>query len=417
MARPSRPLRGVFTPPGNALFVVLQTIFAALVLLGLAAVALMVWAQHRQLALKAPATPAHLPAVSILKPVKGLDAGLAANLRSVFAQAYPRFEVVIGAHDADDPALAVTRRVAAEFPDVPCRIVADAREVGSNAKVNNLANLHRHARHELILISDSNVRLVPGTLADMVAHVLQPGVGLVSAPIRGVAGSGLGGRLDALQLNTFVMGGVSAMRQLFSGVCVVGKSMLLRREVLDRLGGFRFLSRFLAEDQVCGQEVARMGLGVVVSGTPVDNVVGPETVRQFAARHLRWARIRRRISPAGYVGELLLNPIALATVGALAERSLSGLALLVAAWLAKTILDAAADRRTGSRLYLLSYPLLVAAKDLLLGALWVVPWMSGTVAWRGNRYRLGARTLLIPVGQPAPEQIPLPAGHTSVRAA
>ena len=173
----------------------------------------------------------------------------------------------------------------------------------------------------MLLISDSNVRVRPGYLAGIVAHLARPGVGLVSSPFRAAAAEGVGGALEALQLNTFVLGGVAALHRLLGGVCVVGKSMSPRqRATLEAIGGFAFLARYLAEDQVCGEEVARRGLAVAVSGHVIDNVLGRLSVRNAVSRHLALgAGPPWRISPAGYACELLLQPVFLAAVAAVAD--------------------------------------------------------------------------------------------------
>ena len=367
---------------------------AVVVVAGLGANALMAWAARRQLAV-APPPAGELPPVSVLKPLKGADAGLAANLESFFRLAYPRYEVILGVDDPSDPALAVARRVAAAHPEVPSRIVVDPRAVGLNPKVNNLANLLRHARHDVLLISDSNIRVRPGYLADIVAHLSRPGVGLVSSPFRAAAAKGVGGAIEALQLNTFVLGGVAALHRLLGGVCVVGKSMLLRRATLEDLGGFPFLARYLAEDQVCGEEVARRGLAVAVSGHVIDNVLGRLSVGDAMRRHLRWARIRRRMSPAGYAGELLLRPVFLAAVAAVADPGLATALLLAATVAARAAVDAVAERAAGVRRPLAVYPLLSAARDLAVGAAWAVPFVSSSVNWRGRTFTIGPRTLLV----------------------
>ena len=270
-----------------------------LVLLGLALVALMAVIQRHHLASPEPSLPFYRPRVSILKPLRGADPNLEANLASFFLLAYPDFEVLLGVRDADDPAAEVARRVMAAFPQVPARLVVSHREVGLNPKVNNLANMLPHARGELILISDSNVRVRSNYLHDMVAHLHRPGVRLVSSPFRGIGAGTLGTACETLQLNTFVMGGVCAVHRLWDGVCVVGKSMMLHRRDLEAFGGFAHLGRFLAEDQVCGQEVAAAGGLLAVTAEPVDNVVGSLTVSEFLSRHLRWAKIRWRINPVG----------------------------------------------------------------------------------------------------------------------
>lgn len=380
-------------------------LLAVLVVLGLLATAVMVVAQRRLLRAPAPVAT-DLPPVSILKPMRGADPGLEANLESFFVLDYPSYEVLLGVDDPADPAAAVARRVAARHPEIPSRVVVDPRRTGVNPKVNNLANLLPHAAHEVLLISDSNVRVQPGYLADLVAHLAEPGVGLVSSPFRGADARGLGGELEALQLNTFVMGGVAALSGLLGGVCVVGKSMLLRAPVLRALGGFRFLADYLAEDQVCGEEVARRGLRTVVSGHLIDNRLGRVSVAGFLGRHLRWARIRRRVSPAGYLAELLLNPTFVALLGLALWPSLPTLALFVGAAAAKGLLAAAAERAAGLRPRLAAALGVSLLRDLLVGLTWAVPLVDCSVYWRGRRFSVGPRTLLVPSPAFAPEPLP-----------
>jgi ceramide glucosyltransferase len=178
----------------------------------------------------------------------------------------------------------------------------------------------------------------------------------------------------------------------------MGKSMLLRRTTLAELGGFRFLARYLAEDQVCGQEIARRRHTLALASQPVLNVLGPVTVRQFIARHLRWARIRRHMAPLGYLGEFLLNPIFIAGVALAVRPSALGLGALLAVVAAKSALDLASERAAGVLRSPLAYPLIVTAKDMMLGFTWIIPWFSSHVAWRGNRLHIGRRTVLEPVG-------------------
>ena len=384
---------------------------AGLVLLtavGLGA-ALTLWGcQRAVLRSDPPSGPRHLPPVTILKPLRGLDDGLEENLRSFFRLDYPKYEIVFAAADAADPALEVARRISEEFPHVPSTIVADVSTVGVNPKVNNLANAARRARHGIFLISDSNVRAGPGHLAEVVGHLEQPGVGLVSSTFRATGERGLGGFLERLQLNTFVMGGVCAMRRLTTLPCVVGKSMLLRRADLERIGGFEFLGAFLAEDQVCGEEIRALGRIVEVSGRPVDTLLGRKSLREFAARHLRWARLRRNISPAGYVGEALLNPIPFGVAAFAVDPRAATLALALGSIAMMSILAATAERRIGVRRKLASYPALELLRGCLVAALWPIPFVSRNVTWRGNRLRVGPRSRLVPVNIPA--RPPSPSG-------
>lgn len=367
-------------------------------LLGLAMIAIFRYAQGRLLSAPPPPPLESFPGITILKPLKGFDEGLERNLRSFFVQDYPSFEILLGAPSADDPALEVARRVAAEFPGVDARVFVASHPVCPNPKMNLLAGLSTHARHGIWLISDSNVEADPGYLRDLAAHLHRPGVGLVSSLFRGSEWRGLGGALEALQLNTFVMGGVSAAHVLMNIPCVVGKSMMFRREDLDVMGGFAFLGTHLAEDQVCGEEMAKRGRGVVVSGRLIDNVLGRKSVAQFLDRHLRWCRIRRRISLPGYVGEFFLNPAILAAAAWGIVRTLPMGILFGAAWLAAAAIAASAERRAGIRRPLVVYPALELLREFLAAAVWFVPFFNSTVSWRGDRLKVGPRTRLIPMG-------------------
>ena len=366
-------------------------------ILGLLLSAVLWFYQRRLLAAPPPPAPSVLPPVTILKPLKGLDEGLAENLRTFFRQDYPAYEIIMGSPDEDDPALAVARAVAAEFPSIPARVLVNSGTLCPNPKMNLMAGLSREARHDLFLISDSNIAADPGYLKDLVGHLHRPGVGLVSSLFRGTAGRGLGGALESLQLNTFVMGGVSAMHLLLRRPCVVGKSMLLRRSDLEAIGGFAHLGNHLAEDQICGEEMAARGRGVVVSGRLIDNVLGRRSVRQFLDRHLRWCRIRRRISLPGYLGEFLMNPVALALLAAAAVPSVPMGIIVAGVLLAAAALAASAERRVGVRRPLILYPALELLRQLMTAGVWFVPFFSRTVRWRGIPLRIGPRTKLEPV--------------------
>jgi ceramide glucosyltransferase len=349
-------------------------------------------AQRAVLQTEAPPLPDSFPPVSILKPLKGVDADLKENLRSLYRIEYPDFEVVLGTEDERDPALALAQRVAAEFPHIRSVILSSSAAIGFNPKVNNLSNLVLRARHPMLLISDSNVRVPGDYLKDLVAHRTRAGGGLVWSLFRGIQGRGLGGALEALQLNVPVMGGVAALMRFVKKPCCVGKSMLLHREELEAIGGFRFLGQFLAEDQVCAEELDRLGRPVTVSGNLIDNVLGRRTLKEFAGRHLRWARLRRHVSFWGYLGEFLLNPVFVA-LGSFAAVRTSDAALVAGLTLAgMSVMNASTARVLGIKKPAWSHPFLELALSLVRGVLWFVPFFSSTVVWRGNVLSLGPRS-------------------------
>jgi ceramide glucosyltransferase len=382
--------------------IVFASVSAGIVALGILFALLMALAQRGQLQAPAPPPPAELPPVSILKPLKGVDADLKENLRSVFRLDYPDFEVILGTEEPDDPALAVAQRVAGEFPHVRSLVVTGAVPVGFNPKVNNLSNLLPRASHPLVLISDSNVRVPADYLRDLVAHRARAGGGLVWSLFRGINGRGLGGMLESLQLNVAVMGGVSALMRLLKIPCAVGKSMLIHRDDLDFIGGLRFLGQFLAEDQICAEELARSGRPVTVTGHLIDNVLGRRSFKDFAGRHLRWARLRRRVSLPGFLGEALLNPTFIAFASLFALRTADAAIVAGLALAAMTIVNSSTERLLGVRRPGWAYPMLELALSSARGVLWFAAIASGTVVWRGNVLALGPRSRII-LKSPAPE--------------
>jgi len=345
------------------------------------------------------------PPITVLKPVKGDEPGLYENLASLARQAYPDFEILVGAEDAWDPALEVARRVRADFPGVRIGVHAGARALGLNPKVNLLSALFDRARHDTVLISDSNVRVGPDYLRETSAEMADPAVGLVTNIVVG-EGAGLGALLETLHLNSFVAAATSLARVAGGRACVIGKSMLLRRSDLDRLGGLREVRNVLAEDFVIGRLYELAGYRVALSPYLVCCMNEGWTVERFLNRHVRWAQMRRRIAPGAYLGELLLNPvlwIALATLSLWASgpgRDLRLIAVGIAGVAVKCASDALLCRRLRGKLPRLAEVAVMPIKDLTVAFVWLVGCFRRRVRWRGNELRIERGSVLTPAEGP-----------------
>ncbi|HWE24954.1 MAG TPA: glycosyltransferase [Myxococcales bacterium] len=341
------------------------------------------------------------PPITILKPVKGEEEGLYENLASLACQDYPEFEILVGAEDALDPALDVARSVQADHPAARIRIQAGSRRLGLNPKVNLLAALTERARHDHLLVSDSNVRVQPHYLRDTAAEMEDPQVGLVTNLVAGEEGDSLGGALESLQLNSFVASAASFARVVAGRACVIGKSMLFRRDDFEDLGGFWSVRNVLAEDYLIGRAFEMAGFRVALSPHVITTVNRGWTAERFANRHLRWAQMRRRICLPAYLGELPLNPIlwiALALCAIASLRRSLDVRLVVLACVAvavKCASDALVSRRLRGELPPLRHVLLIPFKDLLMAAIWLVGAFRRTVNWRGNLLRIESGSALV----------------------
>jgi ceramide glucosyltransferase len=337
--------------------------------------------------------PVHTPPITIFKPLKGLDEELEENLRSFFHLDYPAYQLLFGVADADDPAIGVVSKLLAEFPDHDARLVVGCPAFGLNPKVENLASMDRFRKHDVILISDSNVRVRPSYLRETACYLAEPGVGLVTNMFVGVGETHSGAIMENLQLNGFIAGGM-ATAVMLRVTCVVGKSMLMPVKVLDAIGGFARVRNLLAEDQVIGVLTRKAGYSIRTSHHVIENVNISRGFTWFLNRHSRWFKIRRQMALLAFLAEPMAS---LATVGLVWAFSgdsgiaWGGLLCLVGLGMLR---DALQTRWLRGQFPGLRKLLFSPAKDLLLLPLWFDAIVNSRVQWRGHRFHVGRLTRL-----------------------
>jgi ceramide glucosyltransferase len=352
---------------------------------------------------KRPTGSGHMPPVSILKPITGHEDGMRANLESFMHLDYPDYEVVLCVQDPEDPALPLLEDMKADHPERRCRIVIGDCSGGLNPKVSNLLPGYETAEHDLILLSDANVRVGPSYLSEAVSHMADPAVGLVHNLVRGTGGATLGASMDNGYLNTFLVGTISLFDRL--GIsCVVGKSMLFRKGDLEPLGGLREVQDYLAEDYAIATRLELAGLRTVVSPFLVDRVATETSIGSFVRRYRRWGTMRHSISGPAYLLEPLTNPNPFAlTLASLAAATRGvfdpAFALAVAAVATKAMVDGATLRALALRPRLEDV-LVGPLRDSLIFYAWAAGGVSRSVVWRGRRFHVGKDSRLRASGTP-----------------
>ncbi len=331
------------------------------------------------------AGPAALPAVSVLVPVKGVDAEFAGNLEAFFGQVYPVLELIFTVADPGDPAIPLVERAIARHPRIAARLIVGDVKVSANPKVNNLVNAERAARHPLVLISAANIALAPDTLARLVP-ILTPGVGLVSAVPVAVRPTNFIGELEAAFWNGHAARWFYAAAAVGAGAGL-GAAMLMRRADLARFGGMAALGDSFCDNSVLGARIEELGLRIVVVAEPAYHPVGQRRFRDLWERHLRWQCCLRYYNLPAFLAVPAFGIAAATITGAIFWGPVLGAATpmaalgFVAAWL---VAEALYHLRQGWPMTWRS-PAAWLLREAVLAALWVRAVTARTLVWRGSR--------------------------------
>ena len=331
-----------------------------------------------------------LPAVSILKPLKGTDPDIYESFRSHCLQDYPEYEIIFGVSDPDDPAVASVKQLQQEFPDHAIRLVVSPNILGANVKVSNLEQMLTAARFEHLIVNDSDIRVERDYLRRVIAPLADERVGMVTCLYRGIAASTLGSKLESLGISTDFCPGVLVARELEGGLRFgLGSTLAFRRADLDRIGGFRSIVDFLADDYELGRRIAALGLQVRLSDVVVETHLPAYDLRGFLAHQLRWARGVRDSRAGGYIGLVSTYGLMWALLALIASHAAPwAWAVFGATMLLRLAVALAIGKSVLEDSQLLRYLWLLPVRDLVAVVVWVASFAGHTVTWRGDRFEL-----------------------------
>ncbi len=363
---------------------------AVLAIAGAAYYALCAWAGLRFLACKESVQSAATPPVSIMKSLKGVDPHMRAAFRSHCLLDYPEYEVLFGVSDLSDPAVALVNDVQQEFPRAKLRVIHCPLSLGTNGKISNLAQMLPQARHEHVLINDSDILVEPNFLRRVIAGFADAKVGVVTTLYRAVAGESLWSKLEALGISTDFMGGVLVARELEGGIkFALGATIATTKSVLANIGGLASLVNVLGDDYELGARAAEAGYRVELANVVVETALADYAWRDFWQHQLRWARNIKDRRFAQYFGLIV-------TFGLI-----SGVLAVVAApgvWWAWAALGVVLIARAGAAVIIGERVLrdsqigrdwwLIPLRDLVALGVWLASFFGDTIVWRGEKFQL-----------------------------
>ena len=368
-------------------FRILQAVTVVGAVSGTAYYALCLWGAARFLRQrKQIPKPDFTPPVSILKPLKGADPEIYEAFRSHCLQDYPEYELVFGVADFNDPAAAAVRKLKQEFPDRAIQLLRCSPAGGTNRKVATLQEMLPYAHYPHLLINDSDIRVAPDYLKEIMRPMQDSRVGIVTALYRAVAGKTFGSRIEAIGISTDFMGGVLSAREIEKGLhFALGSTLAFPREVLDKIGGFAPLLDYLADDYELGARISKAGYQVALAPVVVETYLPDYSFGAFWDHQLRWCRTIKDKRKGEYFGVLLSFGLPWAVLGVLAARGAWWSWLLLAGvttarYAVALVLSLAvlSDHRDFRNLWLLPF------RDFVAMFLWGCAYAGNDIEWRGE---------------------------------
>jgi ceramide glucosyltransferase len=331
--------------------------------------------------------PNFAPPVSLLKPARGVDFASYENFASFCTQDYPDYEILFGVNDDSDRAVPLIQRLIAEFPERRIRLLVGAEHIGANRKVNKLARLAREAQHEILVLTDGDVRVGPQYLREVVAPFVDHAIGAVTSFYRGIAEKNLAAELEAVGAASDFFAGV-LMADWMEGVTfALGASIATTKSWLQKIGGFAAIADLHSDDYELGNRIARAGGKILLSREPVWTMYPAQTLRSFWEHQLRWARTVRSCRPFSYLGLIFTFGLPWVVASTLLARSWQSGAALLLAYLILRLVQAwvvgvwgIGDEVLPRRIWL------VPVYDAIHFFVWLASFASNRIVWGGEQF-------------------------------
>ena len=339
----------------------------------------------------------YTPPASILKPVRGLDRGAYDNFASFCQLEYPEYEVLFCVNDADDPSVPVIRAIQEDFPHCKVRLIFGAFPLGANDKVNKLCRLVEEANYDLLVISDSDIRVQPNYLRDVAASFADPKVGAVTVFFRSLISGGIGATLDAAG-SAVEFASSALLSQRLEGVhFTLGATMATTKECLAEIGGFEALVSHYVDDYELGRRISGRGYRVELAETPVWMVYPRETLLEFIRHELRWSVGLRNVRPVGHAALAFTFGLPWTILAAAVAPSTTLAAVYVLAYLGLRFAVYLTVGMWGLEDVVVRRKWWLAPlRDAMNFSVWVASFFSGRICWRGVNFRVN-KGLLIPL--------------------
>jgi ceramide glucosyltransferase len=335
--------------------------------------------------------------VTILKPVYGLDPEMLDNLRSFCNQDYPNYQIIFGVQDKKDLAIPLIEKVIKEFKKVDISYVVNSKIHGANRKVSNLINMYSGVKHDYVVIADSDMRVPENYLSSVMPAFSDTEVGAVTCLYSGSARGKIASTLNAMFINEWFLPSVLISKLMQPIKYCLGATMIVRRNLLDEIGGFNALSNHLADDYMLGKLVSDLGYKIHLSNFVVENIVEEASFNDLVTHELRWARTLRRVEPLGYAFTFLTDTLVVSSIATFSFYSITSnlalsllpiaLVLLARIFLQRRIMKITGSNNAGSLW-------LIPVRDVLSFFIRVISFTGNSIKWRNNSFNVDQAGLI-----------------------